>query len=688
MNPQDKQRAKATFPKRAVITGGMPYGNKELHFGHIGGVFIHADIFARFLRDRIGPSNVMFVSGTDCYGSPIIEYHRQQVEAGLFSGTLEEFVAKNHQLQKETLEAYHVELNNFAASGLGAAKETHRQVSAWVFESLRANGHVKQLSTLQFYDTQKETFLQGRQVIGRCPIEGCRSEKGYADECDLGHQYMPQELISPKSSLSGTTPVLKKSCNWYLDLPAFQKQLEAWVTEMSERPATRPFVTQAIKEFLAPPAIHVIRKQADLYEELASTLPPHTKEEGRGKSFTLLFTSLHEREVASDMLQKAGIQIRNGKTLVPFRLSGDTEWGVPVPSVEGVRDSTFWVWPESLWAPISFTRDCLAQGGHTAEFSATTGKTADTTNSTASSIEPQSSSPPAQWQDWWCSQDSEVFQFIGEDNIYFYGPAQTAIFGGVSESAERALRSTHLIANHHLMFLDKKASSSGKVKPPMAKELLEYYTPDQLRAHFCSLGLHIRSVSFQPKPLNPKAPEKSADPVLKEGNLLSNVLNRAVRSCFYTAQKYCGGQIPEVDLDKSLVSEAEQAIAAYEEAMARVSLSEAFGVADNYIRGINKYWSAHIKEATESEDTPTITQVLANTFHMVRVAIALMHPIAPVGTEMVRAYLQLPETFWSWNTIEKPLWYFMDNPATHKLKFLEPRIDFFEKHPYQIASFN
>ena len=70
-------KTRPSFPKRAVITGGMPYGNKSLHFGHIGGVFIHADVFARFLRDRIGSENVIFVSGTDCYGSPIVEHHRK-----------------------------------------------------------------------------------------------------------------------------------------------------------------------------------------------------------------------------------------------------------------------------------------------------------------------------------------------------------------------------------------------------------------------------------------------------------------------------------------------------------------------------------------------------------------------------------------------------------------------------------
>ena len=101
-----------------------------------------------------------------------------------------------------------------------------------------------------------------------------------------------------------------------------------------------------------------------------------------------------------------------------------------------------------------------------------------------------------------------------------------------------------LIVNNHLLFLDKKASSSGEIKPPTARELLDYYTAEQLRAHFLGLGLGIRSVGFQPKPLNPKANENDNDPVLKEGNLLSNVFNRAVRSCFYSAQKYYDGKIP------------------------------------------------------------------------------------------------------------------------------------------------
>ncbi|MFR0869012.1 MAG: class I tRNA ligase family protein [Adlercreutzia sp.] len=96
-------RERVEWPARAVVTAGMPYGNKPLHFGHIGGVFVPADAFARFLRDRIGAENVRFVSGTDCFGSPINEGYRKLVEAGEFSGTIADYVLANHERQKNTL---------------------------------------------------------------------------------------------------------------------------------------------------------------------------------------------------------------------------------------------------------------------------------------------------------------------------------------------------------------------------------------------------------------------------------------------------------------------------------------------------------------------------------------------------------------------------------------------------------
>ena len=655
------------FPKRAVITGGMPYGNKELHLGHIGGVFVHADTFARFMRDRIGKENVIFVSGTDCYGSPILENYRQLVANGSFKGTIDEFVQFNHERQKEILKEYRIGINLFAGSSIGRAAEIHRQVSAAVIESLYANGHLVKMSTSQFYDAEAGVFLNGRQVVGQCPITGCQSERGYADECSLGHQYMPADLINPRSTLSGKKPEMRDVTNWYLKLESFHKLLTQWVENLEEAPGSRKFVTKSIREFLEPPAIYVKRDQLYLLDALQVKLPEYTLvDEANKTSALLVFKDLESREKAQSLLSENGVRFRTGKTLVPFRLTGNVEWGVPAPCIEGLENLSIWVWPESLWAPISFTMTYLEMKH----------KDKDT------------------WKQWWCSRDAKVYQFIGEDNVYFYGPAEMAMFMGEQgknpsvDPPEGELQIPELIVNNHLLFLNQKASSSGKIKPPTARDLLEYYTVEQLRAHFLGLGLGIRSVGFQPKPLNPAASDKDSDPVLKEGNLLANVFNRAVRSCFYTAQKYSDGKIPVRDIGREVLEESYSTILEYERLMFKHDFHLVMNLMDTYIRSINKYWSKNIREAEDKNDNTLRFQVLADAFHMVRTATVLMHPIAPDGTEMILEYLKLDEDFWNWERIFEPVYSFMDNPEEHKLKFLEPRVDFFKKHPSQIEQQN
>jgi methionyl-tRNA synthetase len=655
--------ARPEFPKRAVVTAGMPYGNKELHFGHIGGVFVHADTFARFLRDRIGKENVIFVSGTDCYGSPIQEYYRKLVEGGKFKRSIEEFVQYNHDRQKEVLAAYHIDTDLFAASGLGRAKEIHREVSNEFINTLYKNGHLEKLTTSQFFDAESGVFLNGRQVTGQCPIAGCSSETAYADECSLGHQYMPTELINPKSTLSGKKPEMVDVTNWYLKLDSFHDLLAQWSDGLQARPDYRSFVIRSIQEFLEPPIIHVKRDQAEMLESIKELLPEYSLRNDESKpSIQLVFEKLIDREKACELMTKNSIRFRTGKTLVPFRLTGNIELGVPAPALEGLEGLTIWVWPESLWAPVSFTRTVLEKRNKGQET----------------------------WKDWWCSKEAQVYQFIGEDNIYFYGPAEMAIFMGMqgSEPAARVpqneLQLPELIVNNHILFLDKKASSSSAVKPPMAGELLSYYTAEQLRAHFLGLGLGIRSVSFQPKVLNPKASEKDGDPVLKEGNLLSNVFNRAVRSCFYSAQKYCDSRIPVGNISEDVLEEANKVILEFERLMYKYEFHQVMNLMDTYIRNMNKAWSKNMKQAEESGEADQIPQVLINAFHMVRTAAVLMHPIAPEGTEMIREYLQLDETFWNWEKIFEPVYAFMKEPAEHRLRFLEPRVDFFKKHPSQL----
>ena len=531
------------FNKRVVITSGMPYGNKTLHCGHVGGLFIHADTFARFMRDRIGKENVVFVSGTDCYGSPIMEGYRKLKETSGFTGTIEDYVKYNHDFQKKTLKQFQVDLDFYGASGLNPAKDVHQEVSKFVFETLKKNETLSLMSTLQFYDEKVGCFLNGRQVVGKCPFENCASEKAYADECDLGHQYMPKELINPISTLSGEKPVLKEISNWYFDLQKNTKLLKDWIEYLEKNTITRPFITKEIKEFLKEPEIYIKKDYDEQLNEIKSALPRFYQVEDNKSSRTLVFESLTDREKACDILSEKGIRYRTGKTLVPFRLTGNISWGVPVPDE---KDLTFWVWPESLWAPISFTKTFLENSNRKYK----------------------------NWKDWWCSKDSSIFQFIGEDNIYFYGPAQHAIWLNMQKDKptvdvpEGELQISTLVANKHLLFLNQKASSSSKVKPPMADELLKYYTSEQLRAHFLGLNLGNNSASFMPKMFNPEAKEDEVDIVLKEGNLLTNVYNKVLRTLFYAWQKYFDGVVPYGEVSEEVLKNCVKTILKYVKLMA------------------------------------------------------------------------------------------------------------------------
>lgn len=649
------------FPRRAVVTAGMPYGNKNLHFGHVGGMFIHADIFARFLRDRIGKDNVIFLSGTDCYGSPVMESCRRLQEAG-YKGTLEDYVRRNHGDQKKTLENYGISLDFFGASALGEAGSIHGQVSAKVFRTLYRNGYVRKMSMPQFYDEEKKVFLNGRQVTGKCPIPGCTSEKAYADECSLGHQFLPSELIDPVSSLSNKKPVLRDVENWYFDLEYCIPMIREYNEFLRKNTNTRKYQLETVEEFLKKPLLYVPKKYIDNLTELAAKLPPHklTNEEKK-PSVVFEFENLDDRDKAKSVLEACNIHYTSGKTLVPFRLSGNVEWGVPFPECEGLKDLTFWVWPESLWAPISFTLAYLREQGKKEDLS-----------------------------EWWYDDGSTVYQFIGEDNIYFYAIAQTGLFTGLQvpkgevPDMER-VHLSHITANRHLLYMDTKASSSSELKPPSADELLDHYTRDQLRMHFMSLGLSSKSTGFKPQVFMKEEDRVGVDMVLKEGNLITNVFNRLIRTCFYAVQNNCDGKLPQGEVSEQIRLMAEKAVLDYERYMYNHEFHRISYVLDDFIRSINRYWVNNIKLADAANDAVSRRQLVIDCFYACKVMAILVHPIAPEGCEMFREYLNLGEELWDWNHIFEPVSFYVADIESHKLRHLEPRVDFFKKHDRQLT---
>jgi len=321
---------------------------------------------------------------------------------------------------------------------------------------------------------------------------------------------------------------------------------------------------------------------------------------------------------------------------------------------------TFYVWPESLWAPISFTRTYLKSKGFADD----------------------------EWKKYWCRKDAKVYQVLGEDNIYFYGPAQHAMWLATQEGEPKVdandgdLQISQLIVNKHSLFMGNKASSSGSVKPPMADELLDYYTHEQLRSHFLALSVGNTSSSFNPKVFDENAKPEDVDPVVKDGNLLTNVYNRSLRTLFYTWQKDFYGVVPYGEIDETVKLECEMSILKFEKCMMENKFHMCMYELDNFLRNINKYWT----RCFVSDDKEKEKECIINTLHYCKVAMVMLHSVAPKSIENLADYLGVNETIFNWDRVNESIYNWFENPENHKPKFIEPKFDFFKKHPSQLEN--
>ena len=646
-----------------------------------------------------------------------MEGFRKRQEADDYKKHISDYVRENHDSQEADLASFGVSCDLYAGSALEPAVHIHERVTSEIIRRLHEKGALEKRSTKQFYDRKAGQFLNGRQVLGRCPIQGCKSEKAYADECDLGHQFEPEELIAPKSALTGETPELIPVDNLYFDLPEHLEYLKTYTKQLEHDPTVRSVVSKTMEEWLNPAQLYIQNKFREAFDAIEGGLPAHTviEPEGNKSSFTVAFPSWRERDEAHEILNAGGVRFRSGKALVPFRITGNVEWGVPVPNDCGCTDLTCWVWPESLWAPISFTRAVLARdaakleaaGADPSGLAECAASDAELVGDAPAMImaEPEYTHASLDWRDWWASEDARAYQFIGQDNIYFYCIAQS----GMWEALDWNMQQSCVAANYHILYMGKKASSSSQTPPPLAHEMLEHYTPEQLRAHWLSLGLGEKPVSFSPKAFDTRVSGKDKDgteilacndkrvidPVLKEGAMLTGVFNRLARSCFYGVAvkegdeaSYRTGCIPAGTPSDEVIAETEQAIIAFEQAMHTFELHHALGVCDEFLRAANKRWSDASKAAKNAEDDKLMTQALVDAFHELRAATVLMHGIVPSGCEKICEHFAIaPEVFFSWEhifeTCDELVAELGEQAGTHAIKVLPPRFDFFEKHPSQ-----
>lgn len=268
--------------KRTLVTTALPYANGPVHIGHLAGVYVPADIYTRYLR--LKGEDVIMIGGSDEHGVPItIKARKEGVSP-------QDIVDRYHKLIKESFEEFGISFDIYSRT----TSEIHSKTASEFFRKLYDKGEFIEKVTEQYYDEEAQQFLADRYITGTCPH--CHNERAYGDQCEAcGSSLSSTDLINPKSAISGSKPVLRKTKHWYLPLDKWEPFLRQWILE--EHKEWRPNVYGQCKSWI------------DL-----------------------------------------GLQ--------PRAVSRDLDWGVPVP-VEGAEGKVLYVWFDAPIGYISNTKELL-----------------------------------------------------------------------------------------------------------------------------------------------------------------------------------------------------------------------------------------------------------------------------------------------------------------------------------------
>ena len=270
--------------KRTLVTCALPYANGPVHIGHLAGVYVPADIFVRYKRMK--GEDVLFICGSDEHGVPIT------IKARANGVTPQDIVDKYHSIIKDSFTRLGI---NFDIYSRTTSKVHHKNASEF-FRELYDKGKFITKESEQYYDPEAKTFLADRYIVGTCPK--CGNPNAYGDQCEkCGSTLSPEELINPKSKLSGAEPIKKKTTHWYLPLDQYEPWLREWILENH-------------KEW-----------RTNVYGQCKSWLD-------------------------------GGLQ--------PRAVSRDLDWGVPVP-VEGAEGKVLYVWFDAPIGYISNTQELLPE---------------------------------------------------------------------------------------------------------------------------------------------------------------------------------------------------------------------------------------------------------------------------------------------------------------------------------------
>lgn len=272
--------------KRHTVTAALPYANGPVHIGHLAGVYIPADIYVRYLRSK--GKDVVFVCGSDEHGVPIT------IRAQKEGITPQQVVDKYHQIIKDSFQEFGIGFDIYSRT----SSKTHAETASDYFKKLYDQGEFVEKFSEQFYDEKNNQFLADRYIMGTCPT--CGNKDAYGDQCEsCGSTLSPNELIDPRSALSGEKPIKKETKHWYLPLDKYEPWLKEWI--LNDHKEWKPNVYGQCKSWL-----------------------------------------------------DQGLQ--------PRAVTRDLDWGVPVPVEEG-KGKVLYVWFDAPIGYISATKDWAEKAG-------------------------------------------------------------------------------------------------------------------------------------------------------------------------------------------------------------------------------------------------------------------------------------------------------------------------------------
>ncbi|MBL0055858.1 MAG: methionine--tRNA ligase [Chitinophagaceae bacterium] len=223
-------------PKRYLITSALPYANGPKHIGHLAGAYLPADIYVRYLRAK--KEDVVYVCGSDEHGAAIT------IQAMKEKTTPRAIVDKYHAMLKSNMADLGISFDIYHRT----SSELHHETAQEFFTSLNDQGDLVKKESEQFYDEEARTFLADRYIIGTCPV--CANDSAYGDQCEkCGTSLSPEQLINPRSTLSGNPPVKRSTTHWYLPLDRHEDFLRKWILE-DHKNDWRPTVVGQCKSWI------------------------------------------------------------------------------------------------------------------------------------------------------------------------------------------------------------------------------------------------------------------------------------------------------------------------------------------------------------------------------------------------------------------------------------------------------